>query len=179
VSLTRIRGATPRDAAAVARVHTRAWEAAYRGLIADDVIRARASRRREDWELHLATRKERQHVLVAEDEDRIVGFATGGPSPDPDLDPATTAEVSGLYVDPDHWRRGIGRTLLAELIRCFHRDGFDSASLWVLAGNTPARSFYEESGWKLDGSERRHPQRRALEVRYRRELAQLSGAQRK
>ena len=46
-------------------------------------------------------------------------------------------------------------------------DGYEAATLWVLAGNAPARSFYQAQGWTADGAERVDPERGALEVRYR------------
>jgi ribosomal protein S18 acetylase RimI-like enzyme len=165
-----VREAKSGDADAIARVHVRAWKEAYRGLIPDDVIVARAEQRQEEWGSRLEEQQEREHVVVAQLGEEIVGFAAGGPSPDDDLNPAATAEVSGLYVDPDFWRQGVGRALLAELLFRFRSKGFRSATLWVLAENMPARSFYEGLGWKLDGTERRHPERRAVEVRYRLEV---------
>lgn len=165
-----VRAARSGDADAIASVHARAWAEAYRGLIPDDVIVARAAQRQEAWASRLATPQQREHVLVAQLGEEIIGFATGGPSPDGDQNPATTAEVKGLYIDPGFWRQGVGRILLAELLAQLQREGFRSATLWVLAENAPARSFYEDRGWKLDGSERRHPERRALEVRYRLDL---------
>jgi GNAT superfamily N-acetyltransferase len=164
--LARLREAGPDDAGAIARVHTAAWEEAYRGLIPARVISARAAQREWQWEIRLAKGAEREHVVVAEIGDELVGFASGGPTPDEDMDPEATAEVTGLYVGPGRWRQGIGGALLTELLDRLRRDGFGSATLWVLAGNASARSFYEAAGWKLEGAERRHPERRALEVRY-------------
>jgi GNAT superfamily N-acetyltransferase len=160
-----VRDAREPDAADVARVHVDAWEKAYRGLIADELISARAAERDEQWRSRLAAKREREHVVVAELDGRIVGFAAGGPSPDIDLDPAMTAEVKGLYVDPAFWRRGLGDALLSEVLQRLRRDGFGSATLWVLAQNEPARTLYESRGWKLDGTER-HDHVHAGEVRY-------------
>lgn len=83
------------------RVHVRAWREGYRGLIASDVIAARAARRRDEWSAHLARMGERDHVVVAEVEGAVVGFAAGGPSPDDYLDAATIAEVTGLCRHPE------------------------------------------------------------------------------
>src|SRR4051794_20374206 len=48
----------------------------------------------------------RGHVLVAEDEDGVAGFSAILP---PD---GATCELDGLFVEPDRWRRGIGRRLV-------------------------------------------------------------------
>jgi GNAT superfamily N-acetyltransferase len=104
-------------------------------------------------------------VLVALADERIVGFATTRPSPDEDAEP-DTAEVSGLYVEPDVWGQGVGGTLLESVLERLRLGGVKSATLWVLAANDRARRFYEKRNWTLDGAERVHPERRAAELRY-------------
>ena len=36
--MTSVRAATPADAAAIAGVHVRSWQAAYRGIVPDEVL---------------------------------------------------------------------------------------------------------------------------------------------
>jgi GNAT superfamily N-acetyltransferase len=161
-----IRDARQANATGIATVHVRAWEAAYRGLLSDEVIRSAASRRHSWWESYLSEAHEGEHVLVALNVSRVVGFASGRPSPDEDAQPGQ-AEVGGLYVDPDLWGRGVGGELLQALLRRLRTDGFTSATLWVLDANVAARRFYERRGWALNGAERVDPGRGATELRYR------------
>jgi ribosomal protein S18 acetylase RimI-like enzyme len=161
-----IRDARPRDAEGIAVVHARAWEAAYRGLLSDEVIRAHARKRRRWWASYLKQPREREEMLLAVEDDRIVGFASARPSPDEDAE-ADQAEVGGLYVEPDAWGRGIGGTLLDALLARLRADGFKSATLWVLVENAAARGFYEGRDWILDGAQRVDPDRGAPELRYR------------
>ncbi|NNE74281.1 MAG: GNAT family N-acetyltransferase, partial [Acidimicrobiales bacterium] len=65
-------------------------------------------------------------------------------------------EILQLYVDPDHWGRSYGRTLLAVGTRALHRSGCDTAELWVLDGNNRAIDLYERAGWQLDGRREVH-----------------------
>jgi GNAT superfamily N-acetyltransferase len=77
-----------------------------------------------------------------------------------------------VYVDPDRWRRGVGRALIREARARLARQGFEDAALWVLAGNERAERFYRLDGWGADGS-RRRDQTWGLtvdEIRYRRSL---------
>src|SRR6478609_9577927 len=46
------------------------------------------------------------HVLVAESDDVIVGFAAVLPRPD------GNAELDALFVEPGLWKRGVGRLLV-------------------------------------------------------------------
>lgn len=58
-------------------------------------------------------------------------------------------ELDGLFVEPDLWKRGIGRLLINEATHEARRRGL---SLTVL-GNTAARAFYERCGFVAEGVE--------------------------
>ena len=165
MSRRQIRDARPRDAEGIAGVHTRAWEVAYRGLLPDEVIRAHTRERHRWWASYLNQVGQREKVLVAVEDGRVIGFASARPSPDDDAE-ADQAEVGGLYVEPEGWGRGTGGALLNALLERLRADGFRSATLWVLAENTSARRFYERRDWVLDGAERVDPVLRAAERRY-------------
>src|SRR4051794_24535046 len=76
----------------------------------------------EEW---LEARSGALAVVVAEDEGRVVGFASLSPYRDR---PAyrTTVEDS-VYIHRDHWGRGIGKLLLAELLELATAHGFHAA----------------------------------------------------
>jgi hypothetical protein len=61
------------------------------------------------------------------------------------------AEIQAIYVDPDRFGRGIGRTLLGRAMDELRATGFRDVVLWVLEGNDRARRFYEAAGWRTDG----------------------------
>ena len=60
-------------------------------------------------------------------------------------------QISRLYVDPTHWRRGYGGRLLSAAVDGARADGHRTARLWVLADNRNARGLYERRGWRIDG----------------------------
>ena len=63
---------------------------------------------------------------------------------------AERAELCALYVDPEHWCRGIGGTFLHCAERAMQERGVAEAVLWT-PERSPARRFYERRGWSADG----------------------------
>jgi len=130
---------SPPTRSPVARIHARAWQAGYRGLLPDanlDALRAedRAAR-------YTFDRLGGPRTTVAVRDGAIVGFAT-----------ISGAELSALHVDPDAWRSGVGRALIARARADLAATGVTEAHLWLLAGNTRAARFYEQDGWTTDGT---------------------------
>jgi len=147
-----IRPALPEDAMAVARVHIRSWQAAYRGLLPDRYLNAL---RPEDRAWHYDfthADAANPHTLLATDAGKVLGFVTTMPSPDKSL--AQYGEIAALYVAPEDWRKGIGALLAEAAHRHLMKLGFHDALLWVLAGNTRAEAFYRAQGWSADGVRR-------------------------
>jgi GNAT superfamily N-acetyltransferase len=101
----------------------------------------------------------------------ICGFATTSPARD--LDVPGDGELCALYVDPEWWGRGVGRTLIGAARMRLFEMGFGSAVLWLLAGNDRADRFYRMDGWMPDGLRRSDTMWGVTvdEVRYRRALA--------
>ena len=174
-----IRPAVGADADAIAVVHVRSWQAAYRGLMPQDYLdQLDPARRAERWRQVLAeTEPARGGVLVAQDEaapggPRIVGFAGYQPTRDADSDPAVTGQLSTIYLVPEAWGTGTGRRLLAGAVTGLTAAGYADAALWVLDGNERACRFYAAAGWAPDGTHQ--DDNRAgftlHELRYRRAL---------
>ncbi len=58
-------------------------------------------------------------------------------------------EMSALYVLRSRQGLGLGRALLEGMFAQHRLCGLDSASLWVLEANLPARSFYARLGGQV------------------------------
>jgi GNAT superfamily N-acetyltransferase len=136
-----LRPAAPGDELAVARVHIRSWQVGYRGLLPDGFLDG----------LDVADRARRytfanpdgpQTTLALRD-GAVVGFAS-----------ILEDTLAALYVDPDAWRSGIGRTLIAHARDALAARGVTLARLWLLAGNERGRQFYEHDGWTATGARR-------------------------
>lgn len=149
-----IRPAKPNDALAVARVHVRAWQVAYRGLMPDAYLqRLRPEDRAQRYDF-ASLDPARPRTLVAIEADTILGFATISPARDEDA--AGQGELCALYVEPDCWGRGIGRALASAACAELYRLEFRRAVLWVVAGNARAERFYRADRWVADGLRRPH-----------------------
>lgn len=153
----RIRRGTDADLLAIAGIHMRGRQAAYRGLVSDGVLDAWSP---EAWAEARATGLARHgaelRTWVAEDDGeiagRLLGFADTAPAGDAALPGA--GEVLLLYVEPGAIGGGIGAALLAHATADLDARGFAPLVLWTLEGNVRARRFYERAGWHADGASR-------------------------
>jgi GNAT superfamily N-acetyltransferase len=165
-----LRPAEPDDAMAVARVHVRSWQAAYRALMPDEYLDQLRPEDRAPRYTFGSLDPLRPWTIVAMEAGTIHGFATTAPARDPAL--SNHGELCALYVDPDRWGRGIGLALLSAARTHLAGLGFRKAILWVLAGNVRAERFYLNDGWAPDGVRRTEVVWGAKcdEIRYRRSL---------
>ncbi len=79
-------------------------------------------------------------VLVAASGQGLVGLAVV-------LVEDGAADLTGLFVDPAHWRKGVGSALVREATHAARRRGL---SLLVTA-DPAARRFYERCGFRVEG----------------------------
>ena len=166
-----LRRATVADAAAVAAIHVRAWQKAYRGIITDPFldgldVGSRAGR----YAFDRSGPGDPVTWITVEGDD-VLGMVSVSPSRDEDL--AGLGEVQALYVAPDRWRSGVGSSLMAKAEQLLADAGFTEACLWVLEDNARGRRFYETAGWDADGHAKTATigGRGLVEVRYRKQLA--------
>jgi ribosomal protein S18 acetylase RimI-like enzyme len=154
-----VRSAVVDDADAIARVHARSWQAAYRGLMPDHVldgidVEARARWHRE----HLRQPPAGSAVFVAVDTaEQTIGFTIVGESDD-------GAAVFAIYVDPERWGAGAGRALMDAAVAHLTAAGPRPVRLWTLDGNERARRFYERRGFVADGAVGSHALGDGLDV---------------
>jgi GNAT superfamily N-acetyltransferase len=83
------------------------------------------------------------HVLVAESDDVVVGFAAVLPRPD------GNAELDALFVEPTLWKRGVGRLLVD---RCADVARRRSSHILHVVGNPHAEGFYVSCGFQTTGA---------------------------
>ena len=153
-SQSSLRRATPADARAIAEVQVHTWRKAYAGVVPADFLQQLDVGRREAyWAEVIGSLAEADRPWVAESDGSLVGFISFGSAHDGD-DDRRTGEIYSVYVHPDSWSRGIGADLMARAVADLRSHGYTSATLWVLAANRRARTFYENFGWKSDGNTR-------------------------
>lgn len=142
----------PAAADAMGRLHVRAWQTAYRGVMPDEYLDGlQADDRTEMWR-GILIQSERTPLLVALVADEVVGFAAFGEERTSTSVPSC-GELYAMNLDPDHWGRGIGRALLHRVTDGLTAMGYQDAVLWVVPQNERARALYESEGWVADGGE--------------------------
>lgn len=146
------------DAAALGRVTVTSSLSAHTGQVPDEAWRRRVA----DWTPEVSAKGwarvlldqavgDARHdvLLVADRGGQLVGLVYARPAGD--HDPAQTAEVSALYVDPACRGQGVGAALLGTAALELSRLGFSTVRLEVLSANLPARAFYEHMGGREIG----------------------------
>jgi GNAT superfamily N-acetyltransferase len=139
---SRIRPATPADAAAIAHIHVASWKTTYPGIVPQAALAAlNEADRRSLWQQQLQSGN--FPIFVAESDPGIFGFLAGGPlrKPIEEYD----SELYALYLLHTHQRHGAGRALLQRLAQTLHEKGHQSMLVWVLEAN-PAVGFYQHLG---------------------------------
>ena len=156
------------DARRIAEIHVRAWQIAYRGIVPDPILEALSADERQ-WFWEERFRRSTSSVLVSVGAAGVMGWLVFGASRDDDAADSVW-EIYGLYVDPEHWRRGVARDLWRESRRRLEAKGVAEVTLWVLRDNVRGRAFYEAVGFVLDaGAEKQWAKDGATltQVRYR------------
>ena len=146
-----IRPANVDDAPVLAQVHVDSARAAYGELVPESALRGYTYPRREEG-FRRALAAGTEETYVAELGGEIVAILTIGAARDADLDHERTGEIWGIYVAPAHWRKGIGKRLVAQAEEMLSSRKCERAVLWVLEANQQARRFYEAMGYRSDGA---------------------------
>ncbi len=164
---TLVREAAESDIPALARLHVAAWRLAYGGILPPRLLAALSEDEFERiWSGLLRDAARTTLVVCAGAAAQPAGFVAFRREPE--------AEIIGLYVDPAHWRTGLGTLLMSTALQ--RMAGAPRVVLWVMRDNARARSFYERAGFAPTGARRESARHdvRFDEVEYAR--AQASGA---
>lgn len=150
-----VRPAVVTELLAVEVVRITTWKVAYQGLVPHDVLHGMAVTAAQVERLTQRFLSGELDVVVAVDEEDVIGFAACGASRDEDL--PELRELWALYILEDYWDTGTGARLLAA--------SGDVQVLWVLEANARGRAFYERHGFQPDGT-RKVREGLGAEVRY-------------
>lgn len=130
----------------------RSWQAAYRGILPDELLDGLSVSEREgSWRALLNAGDGLWLTLVAEgDGGDLTGFCSvATPSRDEDAT-ERTAEVGALYIDPSHWGQGAGSALLKTALEELGTRRYRDVILWVLPENRAALAFYDQFGFEIE-----------------------------
>jgi ribosomal protein S18 acetylase RimI-like enzyme len=166
-----VRRARLEDAEAIAAIHVHSWQVTYQGIVPSTFLGSLSVEERERvWRQNL--KQATSETWVAEEGGHVLGWISAARSRDLDALPKT-GEVWAIYVDPAHWRRGLGRCLWHAAEGHLEASGFSEITLWVLKTNAQAIAFYESIGLAIEpGSEKtiNRGGTELLEIRLRKRL---------
>ncbi len=148
-----IRLAVLQDARAIAEVHVESWKSTYRGIFPDPLLNGLSAEKRESfWRDSLAAREPPSAItIVACDAGgSVVGFISGGKETTGQL--GCDGELYAIYLRQEAQRKGLGASLVRQLVHELDARGFGSMAVWVLALN-PSKRFYEYLGGKVIGQQ--------------------------
>jgi ribosomal protein S18 acetylase RimI-like enzyme len=147
-----LRPAEPSDALAIARVHVRAWQQGYAGILPASYLNTlRAEDRADKYDLS-NNDPLKPHTIVAASGNIVHGFSTTALSHEPDL--PNHGELTALYVDPHSWSLGVGVALVSAARAHMVSLGLKNAYLFTLVDNLRAQRFYKTDQWSPDGLDR-------------------------
>ncbi len=145
--LVEVRAATVGDADAVARIYNLGIDSRQATFETEHRTAAEMADR-------IDGTAPRHAFLVASVDGRVAGWAATFPySPRRAYD--GVAEYS-VYVDPGVHGRGVGRALLAELLRRARQSGVHKVTSRVLAENTASLALAEQLGFRVVGTQLSH-----------------------
>ncbi|MFC4811658.1 GNAT family N-acetyltransferase [Paenibacillus sp. GCM10023250] len=136
----KIRKMGPSDIQQVQYVAKTSWNVTYKGIIPLEVQESFLTSAYND-EMMLR-RLERSNVFVAELDEKIVGFANFS-----FVREDGQAELSAIYLYPEHQGKGIGSALLQEGIR--NSQGVKEVYINVEKDNEIGRRFYEAKKFEI------------------------------
>ena len=167
-----VRPATAEDVPEIARVQVDTWHTAYAQLVPAAVLaEATTERAAAAWaEAVTSPPSPRHQVLVALEQQWVVGFAAFAPAEPDGADHAAgadeadgaagadeadeaasaTAEIVALLVEPRWGRRGHGSRLLAAAVDLLRADGIGRVVAWLPEGDPATTRFYTSAGWAPD-----------------------------
>lgn len=150
-----VRVAGPNDLPALGIVQSLVWQEAYDGVVPPEVhAQFEPQAFAAAWRRSLADPPEGVHrLLVATAGGQVVGFASLGPSQDPDTGQAT-GELTAIGVHPQARRQGHGSRLLNAVVDTLREAGADSLTAWVLVPHESTRAFLVGAGLGPDGAYR-------------------------
>jgi len=146
----KIRKAVIADASGIAKVHVDSWRSTYSGIVPDEYLKNLSYESREMmWKKGIP----HGHIFIAENEEgEVVGFACGGQERSGEYE-NFHGELYAIYILKEYQGRGLGKKLVAAVVRQLLGKNITNMLVLVLEENKSCL-FYEALGArKLDSLE--------------------------
>jgi len=146
----KIRYAHNSDAKVLGEIHARSWKVAYKNIVPDSILdNISADNRQKFFEKALLEKFEEDALIYVDN--KAVGLMAIGKCRDKDQD-ITCGEIWGIYLLPEYWNKGIGTYFINWGLNELKSRNYRKVTLWVLEENLNARKFYENIGFRHDGT---------------------------
>jgi len=141
-----VRKARFSDIQEIALIHVQSWKSAFKGLMPERYINSYTLEdRKTEWLSILDSGSE--SVIIAEDNDRLVGFLSFSEN-------VNFLYLSKLYLCPSIYGKGVGCLLMKQMESEAQTACIDLIRLYVLDNNQSAMKFYTKQGFEFgDGFE--------------------------
>lgn len=137
--------ATASDSAIIAQILVRSWQAAYRGIIPDELLdNLSIAQRDEVWRKHLNSGGEAYLLRLS---DGAVGVIEVCDFRDSIQGFSGWREIPVIYLLPERYGCGLGSGLMRFALALLAQRGREDIGIWVLEKNTRAILFYKKHGF--------------------------------
>jgi GNAT superfamily N-acetyltransferase len=145
--MIKIRKAKISDSAGIAKVHIDSWLSTYRGIMPDEKLDSlNYQDGKKKWARNIQNSIDGKEVLlVAETDDKIVGFCGGSKNDHPETNEKYLNDLRVIYILKEYQKQGIGKKLVAEYVKILKSENVNSMIIWVLEDNN-SKAFYEKLG---------------------------------
>ena len=147
----KLRTALLSDIQAIVTLHVASWRFAYRGALSNEYLAGDIhADRMALWKSRLRTPPSNQYVVVAHDDEAILGFACAYVNEDPQWGTL----LDNIHVSQLVQRKRVGSKLLKAVAHhCTISFGNAGLYLWVLQSNMAAQKFYCSHGAENVGTD--------------------------
>ena len=138
------RQAKSNEAKAIAALHAKSWQVAYKGILSDAFLNNEVEENRlKIWTERFANPVGNEFIYVAVEDNLMKGFVCVYGNDDAQWG----ALIDNLHVLPESKGQGIGKQLMHEAAKWIG-DNYPNPHfyLWVYEDNYEARRFYEKMG---------------------------------
>lgn len=147
-----LKKARPGDERTLAHIQTESWKAAFRHILAPEILDRNTNVVRAEAMYHrlLENRIGNGYLMTVDERPHCIAWWDATREPDM----PGYAELICIHSLPDRWNMGHGSMMMVHVLEEMKATGYKQVMLWVFAENTPARRFYEKHGFVPNGREK-------------------------
>jgi GNAT superfamily N-acetyltransferase len=143
------------DAKMMGKIQVEAFYESHSKIVPFDYLSTFTLEGRQRYYFHVVSNNlENNAVLTLRDD--VLAFITYVPYKDPQVQNgvSNSIEISGLFVHPLVWRRGLGTALINWITEHCLSEQLSLVFFWVIKEHTVCREFLENQGFVHDGTEK-------------------------